>query len=46
MMACALLAENPTPSEAEIREYMAGNICRCTSYHEIIRAIQDAHTFA
>ena len=46
MMASALLAENPKPSEAEIREYMAGNICRCTTYHEIIQAIKDAHTFA
>ncbi len=45
MMACGLLKDNPKPSEAEIREYMAGNICRCTTYHEIIRAIQDAHNF-
>ena len=29
----------------EVREYMAGNICRCTTYHEIIHAIQDAHNF-
>ncbi len=46
MMACALLKDNPKPSETEIRDYMAGNICRCTTYHEIIRAIQDAHSFA
>ncbi|MBI2880036.1 MAG: (2Fe-2S)-binding protein [Candidatus Tectomicrobia bacterium] len=46
MMACALLKENPRPSEAEIRDYMAGNICRCTTYHEIIRAIHEAHRFA
>lgn len=46
MMACALLKEKPRPSEAEIRDYMAGNICRCTTYHEIIRAIHEAHRFA
>jgi carbon-monoxide dehydrogenase small subunit len=46
IMACGLLKENPKPSEAEIRDYMAGNICRCTTYHEIIRAIGDAHRFA
>ncbi|MFQ5914918.1 MAG: (2Fe-2S)-binding protein [Nitrospinota bacterium] len=46
MMACALLKENPRPSEAEIRDYMAGNICRCTTYHEIIHAIAEAHRFA
>ena len=46
MMASALLEETPKPSEDEIREYMAGNICRCTTYHEIIQAIKDAHTFA
>ncbi len=45
MMGCGLLKDNPKPSEAEVREYMAGNICRCTTYHEIIRAIQDAHNF-
>ncbi len=46
MMACALLKENPRPSEAEVRDYMAGNICRCTTYHEIIQAIREAHRFA
>ncbi len=45
MMACGFLKENPKPSEAEIRDYMAGNICRCTTYQEIIRAIQNAHRF-
>ena len=39
MSAAALLAENPTPSEAEIREYLEGNICRCTGYHNIVKAI-------
>ena len=38
----ALLAENPDPSEAEIREYMKGNYCRCTGYVNIVRAVQSA----
>lgn len=39
MSAAALLKENPQPSEAEIRAYLEGNICRCTGYHNIIKAI-------
>lgn len=39
MSAAALLKENPTPSEAEIRDYLEGNICRCTGYHNIVKAI-------
>ncbi|MEX0350600.1 MAG: (2Fe-2S)-binding protein [Paracoccaceae bacterium] len=39
MSAAALLKENPKPSEAEIRHYLEGNICRCTGYHNIVRAI-------
>ena len=39
MMAKALLAENPRPSEAEIRFGLAGNICRCTGYTKIIEAV-------
>jgi len=51
MSARALLAENPTPSEAEIRDYLEGNICRCTGYHNIVKAImaasgQDVSTIA
>ena len=42
MTAAALLAENPSPSEREIREYLDGNICRCTGYHNIVKAIQAA----
>ena len=42
MSAAALLAENPAPSEIEIREYLDGNICRCTGYHNIVSAIQAA----
>ncbi|MGC3936980.1 (2Fe-2S)-binding protein [Roseobacter sp. EG26] len=42
MSASALLKDNPTPSEAEIREYLEGNICRCTGYHNIVKAIMAA----
>jgi carbon-monoxide dehydrogenase small subunit len=42
MTAAALLSENASPSEAEIREYLEGNICRCTGYHNIVKAIQAA----
>ncbi|MEM6466623.1 MAG: (2Fe-2S)-binding protein [Pseudomonadota bacterium] len=42
MTAAALLKENPTPTETEIREYLEGNICRCTGYHNIVKAIQAA----
>ncbi len=44
MTATSLLAENPDPSEAEIREYLEGNICRCTGYHNIVKAIRAAAT--
>ena len=39
MSAAALLAENPKPTEREVREYLEGNICRCTGYHNIVKAI-------
>lgn len=39
MSSAALLAENPKPSEAEVRDYLEGNICRCTGYHNIIKAV-------
>ncbi|MBF9034536.1 2Fe-2S iron-sulfur cluster binding domain-containing protein [Rhodobacterales bacterium HKCCE2091] len=42
MSASALLAENPSPSETEIREYLEGNICRCTGYHNIVKAVMAA----
>ena len=42
MSAAALLEENPNPSEQEIREYLEGNICRCTGYHNIVKAIMAA----
>ncbi len=42
MTAAALLKDNPKPSETEIREYLEGNICRCTGYHNIVKAIMAA----
>jgi len=42
MSATALLEENPTPTEAEVRAYLEGNICRCTGYHNIVKAIMAA----
>ncbi len=42
MSAAALLQDNPNPSETEIREYLEGNICRCTGYHNIVKAIMAA----
>ena len=38
----ALLLKNPNPTEAEARYYLAGNLCRCTGYDKIIRAVLDA----
>ncbi|MBN2334015.1 (2Fe-2S)-binding protein [Candidatus Bathyarchaeota archaeon] len=38
----ALLEEKPDPSEPEIREYLKGNICRCTGYVNIVKAVQSA----
>jgi carbon-monoxide dehydrogenase small subunit len=42
MTAAALLAENPTPTEAEVRAYLSGNLCRCTGYHNIVKAVMAA----
>jgi aerobic carbon-monoxide dehydrogenase small subunit len=42
MTATALLASNPAPTEAEIRRGISGNLCRCTGYVNIVRAIQYA----
>ena len=42
MSAKALLDKNPAASEAEIRHWCAGNLCRCTGYDKIVRAILDA----
>jgi carbon-monoxide dehydrogenase small subunit len=38
----ALLEKNPDPSEEEVRYWLAGNLCRCTGYDKIIRAVMDA----
>jgi len=38
----ALLDQNPDPNEHEVREWLAGNLCRCTGYDRIIRAVLDA----
>jgi aerobic carbon-monoxide dehydrogenase small subunit len=37
-----LLEQNPNPSEAEIRHGIEGNLCRCTGYHNIVKAVQSA----
>ncbi|MFC3615871.1 (2Fe-2S)-binding protein [Lutimaribacter marinistellae] len=42
MSAAALLKDNPKPTEAEIRHHLEGNICRCTGYHNIVKAIMAA----
>ena len=42
MAAKALLDRNPSPTEEEIRFGLAGNLCRCTGYDKIVRAVQDA----
>lgn len=42
MSAAALLKENPKPTEHEVRVYLEGNICRCTGYHNIVKAIMAA----
>lgn len=42
MSAIDLLKKNPKPSESEIREGLEGNICRCTGYHNIVKAVQQA----
>jgi carbon-monoxide dehydrogenase small subunit len=42
MVAVDLLAENPHPTDAEIREGISGNLCRCTGYQNIVRAVSAA----
>jgi len=42
MAAADLLERNPDPSEDEIREGLAGNLCRCTGYHNVVKAVQHA----
>jgi carbon-monoxide dehydrogenase small subunit len=42
MSATDLLTKNPDPTEVEIRDWLEGNLCRCTGYHNIVKAIQAA----
>jgi carbon-monoxide dehydrogenase small subunit len=42
LVSSALLAKNPTPSEDDIRWAISGNICRCTGYMNIVKAVQTA----
>jgi carbon-monoxide dehydrogenase small subunit len=45
--ATALLRENPAPTEAEIRDELGGNLCRCTGYQQIVESVQlAAHRLA
>ena len=46
MSSWQLLERNPNPSEEEIRHALEGNFCRCTGYHNIVNAVQDAATKA
>jgi carbon-monoxide dehydrogenase small subunit len=42
MASADLLAKNPSPSEEQVREALAGNLCRCTGYHNVVKAVLDA----
>lgn len=42
MAAAGLLEDNPNPTEDEVRHALEGNLCRCTGYHNIVRAVLDA----
>jgi carbon-monoxide dehydrogenase small subunit len=44
MAAVSLLDEQPNPTEAEVREGLEGNLCRCTGYHNIVKAVLAAAT--
>ena len=44
MAAADLLERNPRPTEEEVREGLAGNLCRCTGYHNIVEAVKAAAT--
>jgi carbon-monoxide dehydrogenase small subunit len=42
MAAAAFLADNINPTEQEVRHALEGNLCRCTGYHNIVKAVMDA----
>jgi aerobic carbon-monoxide dehydrogenase small subunit len=42
MAAASLLADNPDPTEEQVRQGLEGNLCRCTGYHNIVKAVLDA----
>ena len=42
MSACDLVNRNPNPSEHDVRHWLEGNLCRCTGYHNIVKAVQAA----
>jgi carbon-monoxide dehydrogenase small subunit len=42
MSSKALLQENPHPSESQVRHALSGNLCRCTGYHKIVKAVLSA----
>ncbi|MCI0635215.1 MAG: (2Fe-2S)-binding protein [Actinobacteria bacterium] len=46
LTAKALLAENPSPTETEVEEYLSGNLCRCGCYREIVAAVLDVRQTA
>jgi aerobic carbon-monoxide dehydrogenase small subunit len=47
MSSADLLSHNPNPTEPEIRHALEGNFCRCTGYHNIVKAVQNAaHSMA
>ena len=45
LSAAALLKKNPSPTEKEIRTAISGNLCRCTGYQKIVKAIQNCSKF-
>ena len=45
LSAAALLKKNPSPTEKEIRTAISGNLCRCTGYQKIVKAIQEYSAF-
>lgn len=45
LSAAALLRKNPTPTEKEVRTAISGNLCRCTGYQKIVKAIKDVASF-